>query len=794
MAISEPLQALRVVDSTDEWGELSGRILSDLGADVIRVEPPGGSSSRRLAPTVDGIGLFHAYRNAGKRSACLDLAAAGDRARLEDLFAWADVWIDSSRAGAPLADGLEPAEILDRHPHLVITSVTPFGRTGPYAGWEATDSVIEAMSGMMFKAGLPTKAPLIPPSSVSNDVASCTAVFATLSACWQGARSGFGQHIDLSAMSATAQTTDWSLSNASSALMRGLPYSELRNGSGPVYTIYPCQDGYVRMIILSPRQWRTMRTWLGEPDYLQDPRYDTFVGRMEIMELLQQLYTEHFSTMTRDAVSIEAERMGIACTPVLRPEEVLTNGHLADRRTFMTLEVAPGVTGQVAAGFFEFDGTRQSPCRGVQPLGADTDAVAGVTDDARPRPSGSAPAPSLPLQGLRVLDFGIGGVGVEAGRLFAEYGADVIKIETRGYPDFIRTILGGEMNPSFASSSRSKRGFGVNAKDPEGLAVLLRLVEEADVIIENGSRGTMEDLGVGWEAVHHRNPGAVMVRSQLLGSHGRWADWIGYGPSTQPIGGLVHLWNYDDQDFPAGTGAIFPDHLAGRICAIGALAGLLARRSAGVGCRVEVAQVEAVTGVLGDVLLKASLQPGSVEAQGNRRDDGAPWGAYPCAGEQQWCVICVRDDRDWQQLRAAMGDPAWAGAPSLSDVAGRRAAHDEIDRELVAWTSTLDKYALAQLLQGHGVPCGPMLTGSDQLKDPHLLAQGYAVEIEQQDLGPMCLEGPCFRASGMTEPIETGAPRLGEHTRAICRELLGMHDAEIERLVGTGALEVPLPT
>jgi crotonobetainyl-CoA:carnitine CoA-transferase CaiB-like acyl-CoA transferase len=781
MATAPPLKDLRVLDTTDTWGELCGRVLAELGADVVRVEPPGGSESRRLAPMADGVSLFHAFRNLGKRSVVGDVA--------DSFFAWADVWIDSSSTE-------HPTEILARHPHLVITSITPFGRdlSRVYRGWAATDSVIEAMSGMMFKAGIPEKPPLIPPSSLGNDVASCTAAFATLAACWQRNRTGYGQHIDLSVLAALAQTTDWSIPNASVMIANGLPVQEVRQGSGP-YTIYKCKDGYVRLIILSPRQWRAMREWLGEPDYLQDDKYDAFFARMEIAPLLNQLYSDHFSTLTRDETSIEAQRRGIACTPVLRPEETLRNAHLLARRTFVELDVAPGLTAEVAAGFFEVDGERPRCLRDAPALGEHTEqfvAEAGVTASARVRPSGPPPMSALPLADLRVLDFGHGGVGVEAGRLMAEYGADVIKVESRRYPDFIRVIMGSEMSPSFASSSRSKRAFGVNAKDPEGLSVLYRLIGESDVIIENSSTGTMDDLGVGFDTVRGVNQGLVMVSSQLLGSHGPWADWIGYGPSTQPIGGLVHLWNYDDQEEPAGTTSIFPDHLAGRLSAVGALAGLLGR-AGGQGCHVEVAQVEVVTGILGDLLLKAALDQKPVPAQGNRRDDGAPWGAYRCAGEQQWCVITVRDDDDWQRLRAALGEPEWAAAAELKTEPGRRAEHDRIDVHLTEWTSGLDKLEVARRLQAYGVPCGPVMTGTDLLKDPYLIELGFPVPIEQQDLGSITLEGPCFRATGMTGPKEEQAPRLGEHTVAICRDLLGLPEQEVERLVASGVLEVPAP-
>jgi crotonobetainyl-CoA:carnitine CoA-transferase CaiB-like acyl-CoA transferase len=383
-------------------------------------------------------------------------------------------------------------------------------------------------------------------------------------------------------------------------------------------------------------------------------------------------------------------------------------------------------------------------------------------------------------------------VGVEGARLLAEYGADVIKIESRSYPDFIRVVMGTEMSSSFASSSCSKRGFGVNLKTDEGRRVVHRLIQTADVIIENNSTGTLDDMGIGWQVVRQLNPRCVMVSSQLLGSRGTWASWIGYGPSTQALGGLVHLWSYPEPADPAGCQAIFPDHLAGRHVAAVAVAALIGRERTGRGSHAEVAQIEVVTGMLGDLMLKAGLEPGSVGPMGNRSERGAPWGAYPCAGQDQWCVISVRDDADWARLRRALGDPAWAGSPELQTAAGRFAAHDAIDAQLGAWTRTLDKYELTRKLQDAGVPAAPMLTAMGMLDDPHYKARGFGRPIQQQDLGYIAMEGPAFRATGMSDVRIFQAPRVGEHTREICRTLLGMTEAEIERLIADGALEVPL--
>jgi crotonobetainyl-CoA:carnitine CoA-transferase CaiB-like acyl-CoA transferase len=786
-----PLAGIRVLDLADEKGELAGRLLADFGADVVRVEPPEGAISRRLPPFHGGTSLFFAHRNANKRGVRLDLAQEADRARLAALCARADVLIESFAPGTLAKQGLAPAELVRIHPHLVALQISDFGQTGPYRDWIATDATLEAIGGQQFKAGLPDKPPLLPPGALASDIAGVMGAFAVLCALLQRLRSGHGQVIDLSVLEALAQTTDWSFSNASYARARGQAPLELRIGSGPMYKIYACKGGYVRLVILSPRQWRAMREWLGDPDYLRDPKYDSFLGRMQIADALGVIIGDLFSTLGHEEVAFEAQRRGIVCTPVLRPGEVLENEHFRSRGSFIDAEYAPGERGPVASGFFELDGERQGFRRRAPSLGEHDGELAALWPDARRAPAGPAPAPSLPLAGLRVLDFGIGGVGVECGRLFGEYGADVIKVESRAYPDFMRTVMSTEMSASFASSSRSKRGLGVNLKHPQGLAIVHRLLSGADVVIENSATGTMDDLGVGFAKIRECNPRCVMVSSQLLGSRGAWADWIGYGPSTQPIGGLVHLWNYPDQADPAGSGSIFPDHLAGRLSALVALAALVRRERTGRGGHGEVAQAEAVTNMIGDLLLQEGALPGSVVPLGNRSERGAPWGSYPCQGSQQWVAIAVRDDEDWGRLRMSLGNPEWAERPELRRVAGRRAAHDELDAKLSEWTRARTRSDVVATLQMFRVPVAPMFTGTDQAADPHFQARGYLRWIDQQDLGWICMEGPCFRASGMSDVNLFQAPLLGQHTREICRDLAALSDAEIEKLVAAGTLEVP---
>jgi len=789
---NRPLAGIRVVDLADEKGELAGRLLADFGADVVRVEPPGGARSRRIPPFHGGTSLYFAHRNANKRGVVLDLESEQGRGRLLELCSRADVLIESFAPGTLAAQDLAPAELVLRHPQLVAISISDFGQTGPYRDWVATDATLEAIGGQQFKAGVAGKPPLLPPGALAYDIAGVMGCFAALLALLQRFRTGHGQLIDLSVLEALAQTTDWSFSNASYTRAKGQTPFEMRMGSGPMYKIYACKGGYVRLVILSPRQWRAMREWLGNPDYLEDPKYDSFLGRMQIADALGVIIGDLFSTLGHEEVAAEAQRRGIVCTPVLCPSEVLQNEHFRSRGSFVRAEYAPGESGPVASGFFELDGLRQG-FRQRAPVPGEHDAqlAAGLWPDARPAPSQPGPARSLPLEGLRVLDFGIGGVGVECGRLFGEYGADVIKIESRSYPDFMRIVMSTEMSASFASSSRSKRGFGVNLKHEKGLELIHRLVRQADVVIENSATGTLDEMGVGFAKIRELNPRCVMVSSQLLGSRGAWANWIGYGPSTQPIGGLVHLWNYAGEAEPAGSTSIFPDHLAGRLSALVALAALVRRERTGRGGHGEVAQAEAVINMIGDWLLREGVAPGSVVAMGNRSERGAPWGAYPCAGVEQWVAITVRDDEDWGRLKLSLGNPEWAERPELATAAGRSAAHDELDAKLAEWTRARSRVDVTATLQMFKVPVAPMFTGSDQAADPHYQARGYPRWLDQQDLGWICLEGPCFRASGMSDVRLFQAPLLGQHTREICRELLGLADSEVEKLVAAGTLEVP---
>ncbi len=801
-----PLEGTRVLDMAEEKGELCGRLLADLGADVVRVEHPDGSPSRRLPPLApDGTSLYFGYRNANKSSVALD--PAHDAETLRALLAWADVWIETTPPGTLAGFGFDPSEVSRRHPGLVVLSMTDFGQTGPYRDYRGTDPVLAAMAGMLFRSGGADRPPLLPPGTVAYHAASVTACFAVLSALLRRGVAGRGAHLDLSVMEAMAQMSDWGVPNSSVLQHLGVPVVETRDGSGNTYPIYRCTDGYVRLIVLSARQWRSLCEWMDAPDWLRDPHWDSMLSRLEIADVLEQMIEAHFAGLSRLAAAEEAQRRGVAVTPVLRPHEVLHLPHFEERATFVTAEIAPGLRAATFAGFLEWDGSRLGFRRRAPVVDEDRQRVLEAARSAlAPTPSATGtvqpgdgsvagPGPGRPFEGVRVLDFGIGGVGVEAGRMLADYGADVIKVESRGYPDFIRTIAGTEMTPSFASSSRGKRSFGVNLKSEAGLALLLRLVRVSDVLIENSAVGVMDRMGVSWSRCQQENPRLVYVSSQLMGQGGPWSHWLGYGPSTRPPAGMTYLWNYEEapEEKPPGSRVIYPDHLVGRMCALGAVAGLLARDHTGEGCRVEVAQVETTIGILGDLYLQEAVAAGSVGPQGNHSQRGAPWGVYPCAGDDEWCVITVTDDAAWLGLRSAMGEPAWAQDADLGRAAGRLARRADLDDRVAAWTRDHDARRLTELLQSAGVAAGFMMTATRMVDDPHLVARGFPVPAEQPGCDGLILEGPAFHSASIPDPRPVPAPGLGQDTIDISRDLLGLDDEEIATLVNDGILEVDPP-
>lgn len=789
-----PLDGLRVIDLADGKAEMCGRYLADLGADVIRVEPPGGAPTRRREPLHDGVSLYFATHNANKRGITLDLHDPAGRDGLLDLVAGADFLIETERPGTLDQLGLGADTLLERNPALVVISITDFGQTGPYRDWTGTDWTHMALGGALSRSGIPGRRPVMPPGPLAYESAAVQAAWAGLLAYLNRLDTGRGDHVDCSVYEMTAQVLDPGFGIGGSAT-GGVPATELPRGrpdAGNLYPIFPCADGYVRICVLARRQWRGMFGWLGEPEEFADPKYDTLGARFGAAERLHALIGALFRDQTKDELVAQGQERGVPIAALLDPGEVLAGPHFLARGGLLDAEVAPGLTGRVPSGYVEVNGVRAGFRHRAPEVGEHDDEVSAEPPRATAAVPASPAAPRRPLDGIRVLDLGVIVVGAELGRLLADQGAEVIKIESRAYPDGSRQALGGEaISVSFAWGHRNKISAGVNLRSPEGLELFKRFAKESDVILSNFKPGTLESLGLGYDVISELNPRIIMADSSALGSTGPWSRRMGYGPLVRAATGVTGLWR--DTDVEAGfcdAITIYPDHIAARVGAVAVAAALIERRRTGKGGTVSVSQAETILTQLSTSFLRESLEPGSFTAHGNRGEWDAPQGVYPCAGDDEWCVVSVEDDDQWRSLCAVIGRADLRADARLADAAGRRAHRDLVDAAVTAWTAETPPREAMERLQAAGVPAGMMQRVTEYPGDPQLTARGFLREMRQPYIGhALRTENAPATFRGVADPELRPAPLAGEHTRMVSAKLLGLAESEIQALIEAGVLE-----
>ncbi|HEV8298345.1 MAG TPA: CoA transferase [Acidimicrobiales bacterium] len=338
------LDDVRVVDLSVARGQLCARVLADLGADVVRV----------VAADADPPTLSNVYRNANKRVLTLDLHDARARDRLHELLRGADLLVESFDPGelAAIDDALDPVALATRYPHLVVTSITAFGLTGPYRDHASSELVLQAVGGSLFRAGSAARPPCAAPGSYASDIAGATAALGSLLALRQARASGRGQHIDVAAIEALAHCTDWAL-----PLWSVLGTDQQRAGA-PLYPLFPCADGLVRLVLpMTMRDWWSLYHWLDAPELAG--RTPTFPGMpVEERQFVCDLVARAFAGRTRMDLTRAALDAGVAVTPVLLPGEVLTNEHAVSRGLGIDIGLPDGRRGLAPAGFYSVDGER----------------------------------------------------------------------------------------------------------------------------------------------------------------------------------------------------------------------------------------------------------------------------------------------------------------------------------------------------------------------------------------------------------------------------------------------------
>jgi len=794
------LAALRVLDLSGDDGDAVSRLLADLGADVLKVEPPGGSPSRTRPPTLRGTSLRFALHNANKRSTVLDPSQPNDRARLVELAGSADIVVDSGNPGQAAAYGTSCADLADRYPQLVALSVTDFGVTGPRSSWRATDPVLYALSGALSRSGPTTGTPVLPPAGIASATAAVQAAWATLVAYYNRLRCGRGDYIDFARFDAVVMALDptFGAHGQSAAGIRRPDRWRGRPKNQDAYPIYACKDGYARICVMSPRQWRGLRRWIGEPEEFQDPKYDAVAARFADWPQIGRLVQRLFAGQTMKELVSAGQAHGVPIAAVLSPAQILASDHFQEVGAIADAELVPGVHARIPVGYFAVDGRRSGFRRPTPPAGRDEARWrAGPAATISPRNI------SRPFDGLRIIDLGVIVAGGELSRFFGDLGAEVIKVESAAYPDGLRQARVGEaMSESFAWTHRNKLAFGVDLRSAQGKQIFGRLVADADAVFANFKPGTLAALDFPYETLHALNRRVVLAESSAFGDTGPWSERMGYGPLVRATAGVSKLWtSHDDQDAqpdrpgqPASGSrhrfydatTIFPDHVVGRITAIGALAALIHGERTGEGARVHVSQTEAVVNQL-DV----GYVTEAVRAAGHAdlRDDTSLHDVYPCAGDDEWCVISIRTDADWRSATAVFGLPELAGDERFATGEARIAHRHELLAQVSAWTRTRPPLQIAEALQSAGVPAGQMNRPPDVLEDPQLRARKLFADMTHPLFDhPLPAEtGPApFRH--IPPAPQRPAPLPGQDTREICHKILGMSSEETERLINDGVL------
>ena len=402
------------------------------------------------------------------------------------------------------------------------------------------------------------------------------------------------------------------------------------------------------------------------------------------------------------------------------------------------------------------------------------------------------------FSGTTIVEFGGGAAGPIATRYFADHGATVIRVESRRRPDFLRilrltpTTPGGlDGSAHFAVLNVNKLSVALDLSRPEGVAVARRLALWADAVAENFAPGAMAKWGLDYTALVRERPDLVMISTCLNGQTGPDRQYPGFGGQGSALAGFNHLTGWPDRE-PVGPFGTITDSLSPRFAALLLAAALLDRRRTGRGRHIDLSQVEAGIVCLTESILTYTANGEILTRMGNRSRHAAPHGVFRCAdedGRDRWVAIAVHDDEDWRRLVNALGHPAWAARPALATLARRQQHVDEIETRIEEWTREQTAAHVAARLQAAGVEAAPVEDFGDLHEDPQLAHRRHFRTVEHPVLGRHPAETHAIRFSAAEPRLESPAPRLGEHTRYVLRELLGMDTEEFERLHAAGVFE-----
>jgi crotonobetainyl-CoA:carnitine CoA-transferase CaiB-like acyl-CoA transferase len=808
------LDGIRVLDLATERAELAGRVLADLGAEVIKVEPPQGAAARHLPPFVAGHetdpehSLYWASVALGKKSIVLDVTEPADRARIADLAAGADIFIESFDPGVVGELGLGYEILGARNPRLIYVSVTPYGQDGPQALRPATELTIEAAGGLVGMQGDGDRPPVPVGYPQSAFHAGVQAAADAIIALNERDRSGLGQRLDVSMQAAMV----WTLMNATGypANTGGDPPTSAENrvngrleiAPGVVFpNIWACKDGWVQgSFTLGGLGARTL---------------GNLINLIEAEgELSRELAASGWTAWTRSIApgAVDPEILVTAKDEIARYFLARTQEELMRRAVDHKLLVAPIRTVEAllespqlrARGYWQEVDGRIHPGSPVvlsrTPMQIGPAPKLGehqhlVSEGVPPRPaaatiSGGAPR-ARAFEGLKVADFAWVGVGPIVAKALADHGATVVHVESATRPDVLRLgppfkdgQPGLDRSQFFANFNSSKLGLAVNLAMPEGHELAQKLIDWADVVVESFTPGVIEGLGFSYEELSAKRPDLVMLSTCLCGQSGPDATYRGFGTQGACLAGLHGLTGWPDRP-PAGTWGAYTDFIAPRygIAALGAA--IRERNRTGLGQHVDLGQVEAGIHFLEPLVLDYTVNGRTRRAAGHESELASPHGVYRTAGIERYVALAAETIEHWDSLCGVIALEAIA--PRHASLAERLAVDAQLDAVISEWCASRGPFEAVEELTAAGVPAAVVQRPTDLHRDPQLAHRRFFVVCDHGVMGQTPYDGPVTIFSE-TPPALRAAPCLGEDTFHVLSEILGLSEEEIAEYAASGVL------
>jgi crotonobetainyl-CoA:carnitine CoA-transferase CaiB-like acyl-CoA transferase len=814
------LDSYRVLDLANHRGQFCGKILADLGADVIKIEPPEGDPARRTGPFIDDDpdpekSLYWSAYNTSKKSITLDMEEEKDRDRFLKLAAKSKFLIESFAPGYLDELGLSFEGLHRLNPSLILVSITPFGQTGPYAHFKDSDLINMGMGGQMALCGDRDRAPLRFSAEQSYPLGGIYGALAALAAHLYREKTGLGQHIDVSIQECIFQTARstriyWDIQK----FLEQREGQRMGRGVITFRNLWPCRDGFVcwRIFVANLGKWTgALFNWMNEEGLAADlanipwEELDMATLSQKDIDRFEVPLEAFFLKHTKEELFQESLKRGFVLFPLSTVQDLYESEQLKARNFWKEVAYpSPGRKIPHPGPPFFIDG-KNSGLTKPPAIGEHNQEILDQEDSSSQEmfehPKGaeshsllkgnSGPA----LEGIKILDFSWVIAGPKGTKYLANLGATVVRVESeqhidflRAYPPFPEGISGINRSGTWAHLNDGKYGMALNTKHPQAKRVLEKLIRWADVVVENFTPGTMERLGMAYEDLQKVNPEIIMLRASLMGQTGPFAHQTGLGTMLQAYAGFSNLVGWPDR-VPVGSAAPYSDFPAGGFIAIGVLAGLDHKRRTGKGICIDISQLESSQQMLIPALLDYAANRRVLGAMGNRHPEFCPHGAYPCQGEDRWGLISVGDEKEWQALKAVMGNPGWAERESFFSLAARKSNEDEIDQRIAAWTIQYSVEDLINRLQLSGVPAGMVKNGRDLQEDPQLAHRNHLVPLQHQEMGLVNYDCPPFRLSLTPLHMEMPSPCLGEHTELVCREFLKMSDEEFFELLSENVFE-----